>query len=344
MKRVGGREGPDSPLQRGDSGVAEKANLPLRRKAFFLCVDYFALCLFDFSRFLSRFAPPSWLFALFSGIGRALFHVRTGMRRDLLEKISEAMPELAAREVSRIGLQACVSATLPMFDLLVFGSRRREYAAGLSVQGWEHLEKAEAAGRGVIFLFAHIGAYGTSPAVLAHLGKPFTPVMFHPEDTPIPRSSAAIDLYGESLGCDPEGPVFWAGDDTVSRVREHLGRGRRVGIAFDVPGTCIVPLFGRPAAMADGIAHFACDTGAPVIPFSLLRGRGVLERRLTFYPPLAGPGCGERREDVKMIMREVAAAAESQIRSAPGQWMSWFGLWHWWKKAEELRAPGEVSA
>jgi KDO2-lipid IV(A) lauroyltransferase len=328
----------------GVSAVEEKGRSSLRRRTFFTFVDYFALGLFEFSRLLSRLLPTSWLYALFSAIGRALFHVRRGMRKDLLKKISEALPELATGEVSRIGLQACISATLPMFDLLVFGSRRREYAARLSVHGWEHLEEADAAGRGVIFLFAHIGAYGTSPAVLAHLGKPFTPVMFRPEDTPIPRSSTAIDLYGESLGCDPEGPVFWAGDDTVSRVREHLGRGRRVGIAFDVPGNCIVPLFGRPAAMADGIAHFAYDTGAPIIPFSLLRGRGVLDRRLTFYPPLAAHTSGDRKEDVKDMMREVVAAAESQIRSAPGQWMSWFGLWHWWKRAEELQARSEDSA
>jgi len=328
----------------GVSAVEEKEKVSFRRRAFFLCVDYFALGLFEFSRLLSRLLPPSWLYALFSFLGHALFYVRRGMRRDLLEKIAEAMPELTPGEASRIGLQACISATLPMFDLLVFGSRRREYAAGLSVRGWEHLEEADAAGRGVIFLFAHIGAYGTSPAVLAHLGRPFTPVMFRPEDTPVPRSSTAIDAYGESLGCDPRGPVFWAGDDTVSRVREHLGEGRRVGIAFDVDGTCVVPLFGRPAAMADGIAHFALDTGTPIIPFSLLRGSKVLERVLTFYPPLATSTAGGRNEAVKGIMREVAATAESQIRSAPGQWMSWFGLWHWWKRAEELQKASDASS
>jgi len=322
--------------------VKGEAKAPTQRRGFFLCVDYFALGLFVFSRALSRHLPPSWLYAIFSGIGHAIFYARRGMRRDLIKKISEALPELDPEEVSRIGLQACVSATLPMFDLLVFGSHRNEYMARLSIQGWEHLEEVDKAGKGVIFLFVHIGAYGTSPAVLASLGRPFTPIMFRPEDTPIPRSSTAVDEYGESLGCDPEGPIFWVGEDTISRVREHLDKGRRVGIAFDVDGTCEVCFFGRPAAMAAGIAHFACDTGAPIIPFSLLRGRGVLDRRLTFYPPLSGPSSGDHAKDVENIMREVAAAAERQIRSAPGQWMSWFGLWHWWKRAEELRTHHEV--
>jgi lauroyl/myristoyl acyltransferase len=261
------------------------------------------------------------------------------MRRDLLSKIAQAMPGISDQsKVARIGRQACISATKPMLDLLIFGRHREEYMRGLHVEGWENIESADGEGKGVLLLFIHIGAYGTSPIVMNSLGKPFTPVMFRPEALPVPRSAAAVDEYAVSLGCDPISPMFWAGDDTIAKVRESLDAGHRVGFALDVVGNHVVDFLGRPAALAEGIAHFACDTGAPIVPFCLLYGRDALEHHLRFYQPLAPTLSDDRDSDVESIMQEAVKVAESMIGEAPGQWMSWFGLWHWWNMAEGIEA------
>ena len=297
---------------------------------------------FNVIRLLSLILPPPVLYAVFYLIGCTLYYSRAGMRRDLLEKISDAMPEVTDdHTIASIGREACVSATLPMLDLLIFGRHRDLYMNRLRIEGWENLERAEAEGKGVILVFAHIGAYGTSPVVMARLRKPFVPIMFSPQDTPVPRSSRAVDEYGKSLGGDPEGPIFWAGDDTRSRVREHLGKGKRVGIALDVDGPCVVDFFGRPAALADGIAQFALDMGAPLVPFRLLRGKSIMDHELRIYEPITYEKSGERKEDTRSLMQQVAGSGEKQIREAPGQWMNWFGLWHWWGKAGELEGCGK---
>jgi lauroyl/myristoyl acyltransferase len=146
--------------------------------------------------------------------------------------------------------------------------------------------------------------------------------------------------FGQPLGCDPECPVLWTGQDTVRRTREHLSRGKRVGIDFDVEGRYAVRFFGREAALADGIAQFSVDTGAPVVPFSLLHGKGSFGHRLVFYEPITIIPSGDRSRDVRAIMTEVAKMGECMIREAPGQWMSWFGIRRLWEKAERLEAKG----
>ena len=45
---------------------------------------------------------------------------------------------------------------------------------------------------------------------------------------------------------------------------------------------------------------------------------------------------GDRKAEVKAIMQAAVKAGESLVRLAPEQWMSWFGLWHWWSEAEKL--------
>jgi len=112
--------------------------------------------------------------------------------------------------------------------------------------------------------------------------------------------------------------------------------GKRVGIDLDVDGNCIVDFFGRPASMANGIAHFAVQTGAPVVPFVLLRGPGMMCSRLVFHEPIiVGPN-GDYREDVRSAMMLVAAAGEKMIRQDPEQWESWFGIRHFWDKAARV--------
>ena len=311
--------------------IRQKSNI------FFRLVESFLLSIFYFTKLLSRFLPPAALTILFDSFGTIVFYARPGMRRRLEDKISDAMPEITdRREIAQIGRQACGAAIRPILDLVLFWRYGDRIMRDMTIEGMEYLDKADAEGKGVIMITAHIGSFDLIMVSMARLERYLTPIMFHPSTTPVPRYYITLTIFGQTLGCDHDNPVFWTGLDTVRKGREHIAKGKRLGIAFDVDGHCVVELFGRPAALADGIAHFALDTGAPVVPLCLLRGRKALDRRLKFYEPLEYSLTGDRSNDVKIIMREVAKAGEKQIREAPEQWMSWFGLWQWWEIAEEL--------
>ncbi len=295
------------------------------------------MAVFHVTRFLFRLLPPSLMYALFRALGYGFYHARPGMRRRLEARIAEAMPELRhGNAIGSVARQVCASLFMPMADIFTMERHGDRYMRGLRVEGEENLARAESLGKGIIFITPHQGGVAVIHAVLARMGKPYTPIMYNPGDTSTPRYVEAMAFHAGFLGCDVEEPVFWAGKDIIPRVREHLSRGKSIGLTFDVPGTGVVRFFGKPAAFASGTAHFAYETGSPIVPFVLLRGKGPFDNRLAFQPPILCDQAAERKAEVQRVMDEVVAAEEKFIREAPGQWMSWFGLSSWWEQAQQL--------
>lgn len=312
-----------------------------RPAIFFRLVEMGFLALFHLTRILFYVIPPDVFYALSRLAGAALLYARPGMRRRLEAKISDALPEIRdRREISRIARESCGSIFKPILDVFTLGRHGERYMRELRVEGREYLEQAEAAGKGLIVIGPHIGGVGIVHAVMARLGIPYTPIMYRPEDTPVPRYVETLAFYGGFLGCDLEEPVFFASKEIIPKVRDHLARGKRIGLTFDVPGTGVVEFFGRPAALASGAAYFAYDNGTPILPIALLRGRRAFDNRLVFQPPVFPDPAAEKKAEVARLMREVTRAGEKFIRMAPGQWMSWFGLWAWWDEAREILEKG----
>ena len=312
---------------------------PERHPFTFLLLEGALLALFRLVRLLSRVLPPTLLIACGRALEAAVPRLLPGVRRRLEEKIAEAMPELAgSRRLKRTARKACGALLWPMFDLALFARHSERFLRELAVEGLERLERADAAGKGVILAGGHLGLNALRIAVLARLGRCYSPIYLSPDASPVSRYYVAMLLFGGRLGCDPELPVFWTGQDTVRRVREHLRRGKRVGIDFDIPGKTVAEFFGRPAAFADGIARFSLDTGAPIVPFFLRRGKGAFDNRLIFYEPITAGACADPGGEVRAIMQEVVRAGERMVREAPGQWESWFTIRALWEAAERRAA------
>lgn len=304
---------------------------------YFRLVEGAFLGVFHLARLSASVLPPVFLKAVFDMLGVLIFYLVPGLGRRLEEKVTENLPGLAGTtRLKAVARQACGALLRPMYDLVVFDRYGERFLRELRMEGMEHLERADAAGRGVILAGGHLGLNAIRVGVMARLGRCYTPIFLFPEESPVARYYLALAEFGQTLGCDPDEPVFWTGQDTVRRVREHLQRGKRVGIDFDITGRCVVDFFGRPAAFADGIARFALDTGAAVVPFVLRRGSGVFDNRLVFYPPVEG-------DDVCSIMQEVVRAGEEMIREVPEQWESWFTVREFFSKAIELTKDKEMG-
>ena len=295
------------------------------------------MALFHTAELLFKIFPPWLLYLIPKGVGAAFFYARPGMRRRLEAKISDAIPEITDPRVkSRIARQVCGAVFMPTFDVFTLARHGDRYMRELKVIGIENVEQAEAEGKGVIFTGVHVGAITIIHAVAARLGKAYTPIAFNPADTPMPRYIEALEFYGGMAGCDVEEPVFFVGEDIIPKVRKHLKAGKRIGLTCDVDGNGVVEFFGRPAALATGVAHFSYDTGAPIVSFTLQRGKDPFDNRLYFFEPIHSDPTGERKEEVARLMEEVVRDAEKIIRMVPEQWISWFGLWQWWDAAKEI--------
>lgn len=315
-----------------------------RANVFFRLVEFALIAFFDFTKLLSYVLPPSVLYALFNAAGYLLFLARPGMREHLTETLRDALPEIEdEQELEKIAMRASSALFHPMLDMVVFKRHRERMMCELTVEGMEHLDAADAMGKGVILFTPHLGSLSIITAVFTHLGKNFTPLVLPPWDSPVPRYISAMTFYAHSLGCDRECPAFWTGRDAIGKVVQHLAKGKRVGISYDVEGDFVTEFFGRPTAIASGIARFAQGTGAPIVPTSLLRQKDPFKRHLKLYPALTYELSGDRESDVKTILDAVIRSGEGMIREAPWQWMGWFGLRQWRKKAEEMAKKRESS-
>lgn len=311
----------------------------MKKKAFFFVVESFMLVVYYTTRALAMVMPPRALFAFYSLAGRALYGLRRGVRRDLLRKIGEALPrETDEPRLAEIAKGAYTNMLLPVTDLTLFNRHPERYMSELEIEGLENYDCAISKGNGVLIMAMHFGPAHLIHAIMARIGREYSPIIWHPSNTPVPRYAMKMDLLGNAAGCDPDKPVIWAGEgyDTIGETREHLARGGRAGMTIDVPGKCLVDFFGRPAALADGIAHFAYDSGAPIVPVCLLRRPGAWKVRMVVGEPIEVEKKEGRKADVRAAMRKVAAAGQAQVELAPEQYWSWFGLWGLWERGDRL--------
>jgi KDO2-lipid IV(A) lauroyltransferase len=81
-----------------------------------------------------------------------------------------------------------------------------------------------------------------------------------------------------------------------------------------------VPLFGTLCSTSAGLATLALRTGAPVLPFYIVRDAPD-HHTARIEPPLELRRSGDRRKDIETVTAQFNAALEAIIRRYPTQWM-----------------------
>lgn len=200
------------------------------------------------------------------------------------------------------------------------------------VEGWEHVEAARAAGRGVIVATCHYGNWEVLGAVLARRGLPLHVLVQRPSQDAFDR------LFKETR--EACGVATWenAGAASLRPVLRALARGEALGLLADQHGEAqeaVVRLFGRPVSAPTGPFFFARRTGAAVLPMRAVREadgrhRIVVEAEL--------PASGDDEADMQVLY----GVYERWIRERPEHW-----LWvhdRWAREHELLRAPKPPGA
>jgi lauroyl/myristoyl acyltransferase len=312
----------------------------------FRMVDATLVGIWKSVHFLARFVPPQALLAAADYIGYALYYTQRKAREYILETLRESLPEVRDEgELVRIAKKAFGSPIKAMLDLIIM-ERHLDTVVDRFIVDQEAVavyNREKAAGRGVIIFAPHIGGIGISWSMAAQIGIYFTPIVYNPQNSPVPRFMGAMAALSEKLGSDPEYPVFWAGIDAVSKAQEHLRRGKSVGTTFDLGGGTVVDLFGRPTALASGIARIACDSGAVIIPGYLKRNQRPLEYQFVAHPELPYTLTGDSEADLMGVLKKIIEVGETMIREVPEQWIGWLGMRGWRRRAEKMLAEEDKS-
>ena len=269
--------------------------------------------------------PISWIFAIGRGIGNLLYRVARPRRLVTETNIARCFPELSAAEQTDMVRRIFQQVSIGTLELMIpWLNPKRDLSARISVHGREHLEAAEAQGRGVILVGAHYAVMDVISQELAACGG--IDVMYRFNKNSVWEW---LQVSGRSRYFD--GVI--EREDTRLTVR-RLKKGRVIWYAADqdygLKHSEFAPFFGVQAATIVATSRFARMNNSPVLLLRQTRDNANQRWDLTFSPVIENfPSDDDAADAVRMN-----ALLEAEIRHFPDQYL-------WLHKRFKTRPPGE---
>jgi KDO2-lipid IV(A) lauroyltransferase len=255
------------------------------------------------------------------------------LRRYGLKNLAIAFPEQSETEHSAILKQSYRNLGRLLGEFTQFHKLTPENISKfVRYDGLEHYLAAVEAGRGVIFLTGHIGAWELSAYAHALFGHPLN-VLVRPIDNEL--VNLAVERYRAASG----NRIFGKRDGLKAFI-SALKKGETVGILADVNlqrhQGIFCDFFGLPACSTPLVAALALRTGAAVVPGYLVWNEAEGKHILTFEPPVEPPLPGTDEASVAAATAAYQKALESIIRRHPDQWL-------WIHRRWKTRPEGEPN-
>jgi KDO2-lipid IV(A) lauroyltransferase len=241
---------------------------------------------------------------------------RVTVRANLCHVLGHPPPERIVRAVFEHGARN-------YYDLLSIPRySAADMRALVEVHGWENLEAARAAGKGVLLVTAHLGSVSFVGQMFAIGGCP-SGVVVEPLEPP-----ALLDLLVKLRGTHGS-QVLPIGPGLLRAMVDALGRNELVALFSDrdVLGSGVeVRFFDAPTRLPGGAAGLGLRSGAAVLPGFTIRtadGRHLM----WLEPPLTLTRTGDPRADVRLNTERIARTLEAAIRRHPEQWTVYQPVW-----------------
>ncbi|ACO79659.1 lipid A biosynthesis lauroyl acyltransferase [Azotobacter vinelandii CA] len=258
--------------------------------------------------------PYAWLLRLGRWLGALTYRLAGSRRRIARRNLELCFPELSADERERLLRENFASMGIAFFEMAIsWWWPRRRLARLAHVEGLEHLQRAQAEGRGVILMALHFTTLEIGAALLGQ--RQTIDGMYREHDNPV------FD-YVQRCGRERHNADATAIErEDIRAMLKVLRAGRAIWYAPDQDygrkQSIFVPLFGIPAATVTATTKFARLGKALVMPFIQTRLADGSGYRLAVHPPLEDfPGESEEADCLR-INRWV----EQAVRRQPEQYL-----------------------
>lgn len=192
----------------------------------------------------------------------------------------------------------------------------------VTIHGEEHIRKAMDAGKGVIFLTAHLGNWEFAAATLSLKGYPMNAIGAPQRDDRITERISELRL---SCGVRTIGKGF-----DLKAALYCLKRGEGLGVLLDQDARekgVLSSFLGLPASTPIGPVKMAYKLGSPVIPIFTMRRKDGVSYDMYVEPPLEGERGRPFGEDVEASVLACDKVISSWIRRFPEQWLWLYPRW-----------------
>src|SRR6516165_2995318 len=261
-----------------------------------------------------KFLPLDCASALGGALARRIGPFLGGSKH-ARRNISRAFPELSDTEIARVvaGMWdnlGRVAAEYPHLQKI----RVFEPGGRIETYGFEHVDRAAAAGRRMIVFSGHIANWEIGMLAGAQHGISVAQIYRALNNPLLDRMIARF--RGDRGEFIPKGAIAARSAIAALRRGTHLGLLADQKMNDGIP----VPFFGRPAMTAPALAVLALRFDCDVLPLRVERLDGA-RFRVTVFPPLPLPRSGEPHADAAALMAQVNATLEAWIRDRPEQWL-----------------------
>jgi KDO2-lipid IV(A) lauroyltransferase len=257
--------------------------------------------------------PLDWASAVGGALARAI-GPRLGISKRARLNIGRALPELSQAEIADVmaGMWDNLGRVVAEYPHL---QGIRVFAPGGRVEthGFEHMDRAVAAGRRMIIFSGHIANWEIGMLAAVQYGIEVAQI-YRAANNPL--VDEMITRFRDTGGdLVPKGTVAARRAIVVLRRGAHLTMLADQKMNDGIP----VPFFGRTAMTSSALAALALRFDCDVLPARVERLGGA-RFRLTVFPPLPLPRSGDHHADVAALMAHVNQILEEWIRDRPGEW------------------------
>jgi lauroyl/myristoyl acyltransferase len=243
--------------------------------------------------------------------------------RGLRANLRHAMGASAsAKQVDRAARQAHRALIQNYFDLFRLPAlTNQQMRALVQVAGWECIEAARAAGRGVVLCSAHLGNPEAGMQFVGAVGLPLLGPAEHIRPEPVYQYITSLRTRHGLRLIPSDGPLL--------ELFRALKRNHAVGLALDrdTTGSGVkVMLLGELARVPDGYAHIAARIRAPLVAvfcYRLPDGHA----RLELGPMFVADQAADREEAYRAALDFGVRALERAVAAHPDQWVLTTPLW-----------------
>lgn len=278
---------------------------------------------YTFGRAISR--------GLFSILGFIWFDVVRIRRKDILNHLEIAFPELTIQQRISLGRKSMFLMTGNLADLFVIPYIDQKWLDKHTiVHGAEHVVQALAAGKGLLMLGMHVGNGDLAANLIALRKWPIHLITKFFKNQRLNKIWFALRGYHGVNYIEPHG------EKTPFQILKALKANGMVVFVLDQfmgkPYGIETTFFGRKTGTAQGLALFYLKTKAPVIPVYCYEGEDK-KFHLVFEPalPLSGMVLDDKKVCIAQLTQYFCDVTEVAIRQHPADWM-W--LHRRWKKFE----------
>ena len=262
-----------------------------------------------------RLLPWRTVKAIGKGMGRLIFRIDKHHSRIVLDNLRQSNLKLTEAQITSTAL-ACFShyGSLLLGVIHLLHMEPKDVQRWIHVDGLEHWDAAQAAGKGFIVLTAHYGHWEAMAMGLAVSGRPVAAIGRRLDNPLLETKLLKLRTRLGNRVIYKEGGVR----DSIKELRA----GRGTGFLMDQDASSrgvFVRFMGRWASTHASAALLAVKYKVPVLPvYSWPNADGTISARI--QPPLELPSTGDVEQDVWTATQLMTWSLEARIHEDPRWW------------------------